>query len=707
MYLEKEQYPVSSTSPTPNSQKASTYQGNLPVEIEGFTEEERLEITRQIDEAAKRSTMGSVGRFTPEKKGAFFPLVVNILAIVAIGAGIYLSNYYFNQRVEELNTVKNDIQSAEGKILEEVKKESEKKLQAKEAEISKIREDLDQIEQERQNLQENMEQQIALKEEELQQQLDEALAAEKARLESQGISQAELENRLDSFQSEQQQQYQSALAEYRQESVRQLEEKQKELEEAKATAEQILNEAHRERQQLLQAAQEREEELRLQFQQETERLTQASSEAKQELSQLEEVRKNEQLYRDRIDGLYLDIESAIEDGNPGAAREKIEELRALIQSPAVSRIASFAKRREVDSFLLDMLEEQAAGSAGGGESESLLESAKTISTLTSTVTEAKALEEEGNLYDARRFYNRALELIPAVQTAVSGLENINEGEEASRIREIIGEAQNAREENRPDEALMLYGNAAIEAASEHRELSRTATEGIIALNNSKIEELTKNFEKQNAEYEQQIADLRERRDALQEELKTREEELVTQIAAQKSEQEKQLTAANEELQNLRESYDNLLAENSEEKATLNEKVTQQDQEIDTLQKKITEKEGQISNLTEDLDRLEQEQIKLSRRYQEAQGEITELNSDLEGAVNQIAELVTQGESNSRLRSAVGRYEDFVQKSNTLLSSSDGTGSEAGRKEFEQFLDSREVKEIFPQLSALYKKIEEN
>jgi hypothetical protein len=672
MSIEKEQNPVSSISPIPDSQKGPTLQENIPLDEEGFTEEERLEITRQIDDAAKRSSIGSVGPFNPEKKGVLFPLVVNILAVLAIGAGVYLSNYYFNQRVEELNTVKNELQSAEGKILEEVKKESEKKLQAKEKEISKIREDLKQIEQERQNLQLNMQQQIAMKEEELQRDLAEALARERARLESEGITQEEMKNRLGSFRAEQQQQYQSALAEYRQESLRQLEAKEKELAEAKATAEQILSEASRERQQLLQDAQQREEELRRQFQQETERLSRESSTAQQELTRLEEIRKNEQLYRNQIDSLYLEIGSAIQAGDSAAARRKIEELRNLIQSPAITQLSSFAHRREVDSFLLSVLEEHAVGSAGAGEDESLLESAKTMATLKSTVAEAQEMENEGKLYEARRYYSRAMELIPVVQTAAARLEEIGIAEESSRIQEILAEAKLAREENRREEALELYRSAAVEAAVDHRELGRTAAEGILALTTLELEELR--------------------------------QELESQIAAQKSDMEKRLSAREKELQDLRQAYDELQARSSDEQTALNESVVRKEQEIAGLQRQIDEKEGQISNLQEELQELEREKIKLSRRYQEAQAEISKLNSDLEGAVDQIAELVTLGESNSRLRSAVVRYDDFVRESHALLSSSDWESREAGQKKFEEFLDSREVKEIFPQLSDLYKQI---
>jgi len=661
---------VSSTFPSTGPSKTTGPRNTLPVEIEGFTEEERQEITSQIDQIARSSSMGRANVFEqlkPEKKGTVFPLVVNLLALVIIAAGVYLSYYYFNQRLEQLNVEANAIQSAEGQILEEVKRDAERKIQEKESEISKIREDLALIEEQRRSLQDNMQQQISAKEQELQRELETILQAERSRLQASGISQQELDTRLEQFRTEQEQQFRNSLTRFREQSMEQLQEKEEELIEAKATAEKILQDANREKEELLAQSQEREAELRRQFEAEKERLAQESSESRTELRRLEDARQNEQLFRDQINGLYIDIQSAIDSESPEQARGKINELRTLLQSPSVRDIPSLAKRIEVDSFMIDLLETEAAGTGSRERDGSLLEAAKKITALNSTVDEAQRLQSEGKLYDARRYYSQAIEMLPAVQTAVNESRSIVLDEEAAEIKELIAEADQAVERGDTDGAVGLYTNAALEASREHSSLNRTAVSKILQLKQQEL-----------AEYSQRSAAVSREIETLREEIRQAEGE-----------------------------RDALQRESTSSASTLNRTIAQQNTTISDLQNQISVKEQEISNLNTRMKGLEEERVQLVAQYREAELKVRKLNNDLEGAVDQITELITQSESNSRLRNAVDRYQNFQQRSSSLIASGRTEDRDTARRELQNFLSSREVREIFPELSELYNSIQEN
>lgn len=84
--------------------------------------------------------------------------------------------------------------------------------------------------------------------------------------------------------------------------------------------------------------------------------------------------------------------------------------------------------------------------------------------------------------------------------------------------------------------------------------------------------------------------------------------------------------------------------------------------------------------------------------------VRDLNTELEGAVDQITRLITLSESNRRLRDAVGRYQEFEQQSSQLISSGDRGDKEAALEEFERFIRSSEVREIFPELPELYEQL---
>ena len=599
---------MAETSP-PQHTAPGTPQNEIPVEVEGFSEEERQDIVDQIDQVARSNRLSASQAFSniqPQKKGSLFPIVVNLLALILIGAGIFGANYYFNQQIEALSMESDQLESTEGKILEAVKKESEEQLSAKEAEISQIREDLQQIAQQRQSLQENMQAQIEAKEQQLRNDLEATLRQERERLESQGVSSQELEERLQEFRQQQEQEYQAALEEYQRETSQQIAEKEQELQEAQATAEQILAEANREKAEILEETQQREAELRQQFETERERLTAEASEVQQELERLSEIRSNEQLYRDQINGMYRNIQQALEQGNRQTAQARITDMREFLQNISVQDSPSLAKRMDIDQFMIGLLEEQILNTSAAGPDESLLESAKTISTLRTTVAEAQKLQQEGNLYEAKRYFSRATELIPAVSTAVNQLESINRQEQADRIRQLLSTGESAVENQQYDQAIESFTAAVTEAAEVHSAAAGSALKGIIEILNNRLQTTAAEYEQRISSLERQTAQLEEQNQALSDELQQR----------------------------------------SNSTTQLSREVEQKDTRISRLEKTLSTQENRINSLSNQIEQLESEKQQLEQRYQRVRRQVDTLNKELNDAVNEMADLISRDESTS-------------------------------------------------------------
>jgi hypothetical protein len=190
-------------------------------EDSGIFSEEQHEILSQIEKVAnenKISVSPSTFSIKALKKGILFPILVNIIALLAL-AGCLFAIFYFMQ-LEEARIVVGGtaIESAEGKLLAELKREADAKLAEKEAEIASIQSQLQEISRERADLLASMEERIQTKEEELRRELEAELEAEKQRLVEQDLSDAELETRLKEFEAQKTAELNEKLEAFRQEA---------------------------------------------------------------------------------------------------------------------------------------------------------------------------------------------------------------------------------------------------------------------------------------------------------------------------------------------------------------------------------------------------------------------------------------------------------------------------------------------------------
>ncbi|HUX21902.1 MAG TPA: hypothetical protein VMW69_11735, partial [Spirochaetia bacterium] len=114
-------------------------------------DEDRKEILESIEKVAAESRLSAneaMFKITPLKKGLLFPLLINILAAIAVAAGFVGSNIYFSRKQADISSQAGTFFSAEGKLIEQVKKESDAKLKAKDEEITSVKAKLTQLDQE-------------------------------------------------------------------------------------------------------------------------------------------------------------------------------------------------------------------------------------------------------------------------------------------------------------------------------------------------------------------------------------------------------------------------------------------------------------------------------------------------------------------------------------------------------------------------------
>jgi chromosome segregation ATPase len=632
------------------------FSSDIPLEVEGFSEDERREIFSHIEQVAARSRITNSAEqetLKPRKRGSFFPIAVNIIAALCIAAGVYYANRYFGIQEERLGREAEDYLSAEGKIIAEVRRESQQRLAEKEQEISRIQDELQNIEEQQRQLEATMEERIAEQRERLREQMEEELASKREQLEQEGLSQEELQQQLEEYRSNRETEMAQNLENFREESREELAERQEELQEARETAEQILREAEQEKEELSRQADERIAELQERFGEERERLEEESAAAQEELSRLAEQRQQEQLMRDQMASMYRSIRSALEAGKTEQALETIEDFRGLLSSPRLEELPAVAKRRDVELFLLGILEERVRGTAEEESPDaSLVNTARLVQEVRAAVDRAEQAEETGNNYDAARYYTQAIERISAVKTAHESLLNISAERRRETAEERAALAEKELAAGNREEALRMLTTAAAEAAGRTGATVRTVVDTLsaeLSRRSSELERELAEMESRTGELEQRLAGLREQRSSLQGRL--RESERTAESLRQEIEE---LTASRDALQ--------------QEKA-----------------------------------QLEQQQAQLQQQYRRARDRAAKLEQDLKEAVDELAQFVTLDETNRRFQEVLREYRRLVERNHSFAGDT-RADREAAREAFKAFIRSREVQELFPELQPIFQRL---
>ncbi len=390
-----------------------------------FSEEEKTEIRSYID------TIAMENRIAPEqatfdrrsaRPGYLIPLLINVGAVVMILVGVLVLRSAFAREEADVRATSLEYSSIEGRLIRELRAESQQLIVAKEQEIEAVREQLALLEQEQSTLEADIEARLAAREAELREQLQAEITAERARLITDGIQDAELEDLLQAFEAERRAFYDQQLAEYRAELEQERIALQEEIDALRAEYQNRLDELQNERQQIVDEFRLREENLRVQLEQRTRVLEIARVEAgadleaaQRELAALERAREDAQTVQDQVIGQIEAIQQAIVAGNDQQALARIDALTSYLSQDEVLQIQGTARRREMDLFLLRQLralvEERLTAA---GENRSITQELRFLSQIrTLSETAAGAPSDEA----ARQAFASLLDTLPEVAQA--------------------------------------------------------------------------------------------------------------------------------------------------------------------------------------------------------------------------------------------------------------------------------------------------
>ena len=185
---------------------------------------------------------------------------------------------------------------------------------------------------------------------------------------------------------------------------------------------------------------------------------------------------------DQLLAYYGRAREEIGGARPDAALSALADLRRYLDEPGIATLPAMTRRRPVDLFLADSLEQlirkQAAEQEASRDLQSLLASANLIAAAASMVEEGDALFAGKDYAGARELYLSALARIPASQAGYERLTEI-EGISAEHTRKAVASALSAGNAayraGDHDAAVQRYG-----AALQMLQLERGAVDALVA-----------------------------------------------------------------------------------------------------------------------------------------------------------------------------------------------------------------------------------
>lgn len=639
-------------------------------------EEDREEILAEIDQlVAEGSGPREVPQefLRPQRSGVVFPVILNVIAAAAVVGGLYFINQAFRNQEQDITVSSQSYFSTEAQLIEQVRRESEAELARKDQEITQIQSQLENLDAEKQNLLDSLDEQVAERENELRQQLEAELAAERARLAGQGESEESINARLAEIEAQREAEYASQLEEFRSETQAELDALEAQLTAREAQLQQTLSASREERTRIAAEAASREQELREELGAEIEALEEAEQVAQARVQQLQALREEESLLADRVLGSFAVVVEDIQEGLSEEAISGLDSLERLLRDQRPVD-ADSARRRQTELALASTLR-------GLIQEVDVLRDNIALRELTTTEDEVAALEQEraaelistaaevvqlaedsrnaGRLNEARALYRQALETIPSLDLVYPGILDLETSRRAEVMRAAVGEAQNLLAAGGTEAAITTYLAALREIAESSEDPVVAVADGIRGATTRNQQELLAAQQSIESEYR---GDLEQRdariatlnrdllaaqnqvstRDAsiseLQTGVKTLNQQLRTREAAAESRiqdlaaAQARVTELEDELASQQVSLQSELARVSGLESSL-ETSRNRIEELETretaLQAQISELSDEVSSLLSDADLASQRETSLQERLSELQTRVSELQTELE------------------------------------------------------------------------------
>jgi hypothetical protein len=447
--------------------EANSGDGIVFEEEAGISKEDQQEILAEIDQIVQDSripTSSETLKIRARKRGTLFPLLVNIASVVLLAAGGFGFYLLFQRGQTGLREEARTFASAEGMLIDELKKESEAQILEKNRQISQIEGRLQEIDEQRQDLAANMEAKVAEREEQLRLAMESELAAERERLRQQGISEADITLRIQELETRKMEDYQQELVAFRRRAEEEREQAEANLQALQQEYQSNLKAASLEREQVLADAQAREASLREQLDARTKDLERETQEARQELTRIAEQRDKEELAARQLVGSYGRVKADMENGRLEQALRNLDSIREYLNDPKIAALPSIAARRDIELFVLDSLARLVRGEMGRekADTSSLIAAANVVTELKARVLQADDLVRDGQVERAESLYREALAMIPEVSRTHDYFLNRAEAGRTARaaeLRDYLGRAQAAFQDGDFEATLANYTRA--------------------------------------------------------------------------------------------------------------------------------------------------------------------------------------------------------------------------------------------------------
>ncbi|MCX7025754.1 MAG: hypothetical protein NT080_14240 [Spirochaetes bacterium] len=423
-------------------------------ESSGISRDDQKEILNHIEKIATSNRISSdpsIWQVQARKNGLALPVIVNVAAVCIIALGLVFLSSSFSRRKNEQATGTAKLSSAEGRLIQELKKEVDVQLKEKDKELAAVQERMKTLDEEKSRIITDMEARIKAKEVELAARLEYEIQKEREKLFAQGLNEAVIQERLKKFEAEKKREFENVLDEFRKKADvdrRQMEDNlQKLREEYKAN----LSTINAERQGLLEDARKREQELRSALDERSKALEEARSkanagleQARSELSRLNDQMEKSKSAEDRLIGLYAGIRDAVYEKRYNDAAAAIISLKAYVDDPSVAELPSMQKRRPADLFVIDALsrfvESEKAKSAV--DLSRLAESATLLATIRVYSDNAASALRQGDVVKAEELYRLSLSAIPEIAAAsayfIARMEETEKSRSAAIEKSIAG-----------------------------------------------------------------------------------------------------------------------------------------------------------------------------------------------------------------------------------------------------------------------------
>ena len=418
--------------------------GEEGLDIEDVSPEDRAKILRQINEVIDSNRIRvepDTFTITAKRSGTGLPILINGAIVAVVAATILIFSFFFNRQEDVLASGAGTILSAESKVIETLREESQEQLQLKDREILSFQQQLQDTLERQRRLQAETDQTIRQREEQLEEEFQRTLEEERQRLLDQGLAAAAVEERLQTFEAEQRSELEAEFETFR----RRTEEASAQREEAIAGLvreyEQNLQSAQVERSELEKQLQERETELQRQYEERAQALESDRARVAAQLNRLQEEQRQEQLVRDQILSAYETVNINIAAGEYAMALRQLESIRSYLDQEPARSLAGIQRRRPVERFIIASLEDLIRSRSAQEEQDldSLIAAGSRINALNQGISRANQLLEQGDTAAARQQYLSALGEIPSARRGYEGLAEIDERADA-RVRQAAGTA---------------------------------------------------------------------------------------------------------------------------------------------------------------------------------------------------------------------------------------------------------------------------